>query len=134
MTNSSLKDQVEAAYNAWSAAFNKADRRAIIALYTDDALLHSADSIFSTGGLEKFFDALFAEPRLTNLTLKPGGAHANGDVIIASATWKAQGKDANGQPATIRGTAAHVFEKQSDGSFKMTLHSFPIQFGAQLTV
>ena len=105
-----------------------------MSLYSDNALLHSADDVFSTGGLEKFFDELFAEPRFTSLTLQPLEAHANGDVIIASARWKAQGKDTSGQPATIRGTAAHVFEKQSDGSFKITLHSFPIQFGTHLMV
>ena len=134
MTNNLLEDQVKAAYEAWSAAFNKGDRKAIMSLYSDNALLHSADNVFSTGGLEKFFDGLFAEPRFAGLTLRPLEAHANGDVIIASAAWRAQGKDASGQPATIRGTAAHVFEKQSDGSFKMTLHSFPIQFGTNLMV
>jgi ketosteroid isomerase-like protein len=129
MTNNSLKDQVKAAYEAWSAAFNKGDRKAIMSLYSDNALLHSGDFVFSGGVLEKFFDGLFAEPLFTGLTLQPLEAHANGDVIIASARWTAQGKDASGQPTTIRGTTAHVFEKQSDGSFTITLHCFPIQFG-----
>jgi ketosteroid isomerase-like protein len=134
MTNNSLKDQVNATYQAWSAAFNKGDRGAIMSLYSDNALFHSADNVFSAGSLEKFFDGLFAERRFTSLTLEPLEAHANGDVIIASATWKAQGKDTSTQPATIHGTAAHVLEKQSDGSFKITLHSFPIQFGTLLMV
>src|SRR5262245_22963100 len=118
MTDSSVTDVVKAAYEAWSAAFNKADRKAIMALYAEGGKLFAEDMSLSTGELEKFFDGLFAESKLTNLTLKFVEARVNGDVIIASANWTAQGRDVNGQPLTIRRRGAHIFERQPDGTFK----------------
>jgi ketosteroid isomerase-like protein len=36
----------------------------------------------------------------------------------------AKGKDKDGKPATFSGIATHVFERRSDGSLKLRLHTF----------
>jgi ketosteroid isomerase-like protein len=51
-------------------------------------------------------------------------AREEGDTVIGAANWSATGKDGEGNDQPWGGIATHVFERQDDGSLKLTLHTF----------
>lgn len=51
-------------------------------------------------------------------------AQGDGDLLVGTARWSATGKDAQGADQPWAGVATHVFEKQADGSLKLTVHTF----------
>ena len=120
-----LDDQVRAAYSTWNAAFNKGDSKAVAALYTADTSFLPAthDIIQSPDGVEKFYSGLFASG-VTDHTLDLIRTTQNDKIVIAVAKWSAAGKDASGKATRFSGIATHLFERQSDGSLKVKLHTF----------
>ncbi|MBZ9602025.1 YybH family protein [Phyllobacterium chamaecytisi] len=116
---------VKAAYTAWDAAFNKADAKALAAFYTDDAMFLPAshDVIKGPAGVEKFFSGLFGMG-VTGHKLELIEAQGDGDMMVGAAKWSAKGKDAKGADQPWGGVATHVFEKQADGSLKLSVHTF----------
>ncbi|MDQ1899722.1 DUF4440 domain-containing protein [Paracoccus sp. WLY502] len=118
-------DDVTAAYSAWDAAFNAGDAKAIAAFYGQDAIFLPAthDVIKGPGGVEKFFDGLFGMG-VTGHKLELIEARGEGDMLVGTAKWSASGKDAQGADQPWGGIATHVFEKQADGSLKLTVHTF----------
>ena len=117
--------EVKAAYAAWDAAFKKADAKAVAAFYTKDALFLPANHtvIRAPDGVEKFFAGLFGMG-VTNHKLELIEAKGEGKLLYGSAKWSADGKDSSGKPQPWAGVATHVFEKQSDGTLKIALHTF----------
>ena len=120
-----MEDKVTAAYTAWDAAFNSGDAKAVAAFYVDDATFLPADHQVINGpaGVEKFFAGLFANG-ITAHKLEMINANGDANMLVGAAKWSVQGKDANGAAATFGGVATHVFVKQSDGSYKLKLHTF----------
>jgi len=116
---------VTAAYAAWDAAFNKADAKAIAAMYTKDALLLPPNHEVMKGpeGVEKFFSGIFGMGA-TGHKLELIEAHAGGKLIYAAAKWSANGKDSAGKDQPWSGLATQVFERQSDGHLKLKLQTF----------
>ena len=123
----SADDEVTAAYQAWDAAFATGDPKQVAAFYTEDAIFlpPTHDVLKGPAGVEKFFADLFSNG-VTGHKLEVIEVEGEDDdeVVVAAAKWSAQGKDANGAPATFGGVATHVFEKQADGSLKLKLHTF----------
>lgn len=116
---------VKAAYAAWDAAFSKGDAKAVAAFYTEDAVLlpPTHDVLKGPAGVETFFAGLFAAG-VTGHKLELVDLSGDDGTVVAAAKWSAQGKDANGAPATFGGIATHAFERQADGSLKLRLHTF----------
>jgi ketosteroid isomerase-like protein len=115
-----MKSDVTAAYGAWDAAFNKSDAKAVAAFYAADAKFLPADHTVHTGPaeVEKFFAGLFSNG-VKSHNLEPitiGGTEAQ---PFAAAKWSAKAGDKD-----IGGVATHIFERQSDGSLKLKLHTF----------
>jgi len=121
----SAEDDVKAAYAAWDAAFNKADAKALAALYANDALFLPATHavVKGPGDVEKFFVGLFGMG-VTAHKFEIIEVRGEGNLIYAAAKWTATGKDANGAAQPWSGLGASVFERQADGSLKMKLHTF----------
>jgi uncharacterized protein (TIGR02246 family) len=121
----SADQDVKAAYAAWDEAFNKGDAKAIAAFYSDDAVFLPAthDVIEGPAGVEKFFSGLFGMG-VTGHKLELITTRGEGDVVTGTAKWSATGKDANGADQPWGGVATHVFERQSDGSLKLQVHTF----------
>jgi ketosteroid isomerase-like protein len=119
------KGDVEKAYAAWDAAFNKQDAKALAADYVATAKLLPPTHQVSSGPaeIEKFWAGLFAGG-VTGHKLEVIDAGGDGKVIFASAKWSATGKDKDGKPAALSGMAVHVFERQADGSLKLRLQTF----------
>jgi ketosteroid isomerase-like protein len=122
-----LKSDVEAAYEAWNAAFNEGDAAALGAFYTEDAKLLPPTHEVMTGpaGAEQFFTGLF-EAGVTNDALEIIEVYgdADADVAYSAANWTATGKGQDGSEQQLGGIAVHGFERQSDGSLKLNLHTF----------
>jgi uncharacterized protein (TIGR02246 family) len=118
-------DDVKAAYSAWDAAFNEADAKAIAAFYTEDAIFLPVthEVVMGPGGVEKFFDGIFGMGA-TGHKLELIDAQADGNLLVGTAKWSANGKDDKGADQPWAGLATHVFEKQADGSFKLKVHTF----------
>lgn len=121
----SSEDDVKSAYAAWDAAFGKKDAKAIAAFYADDAIFLPAthEAIKGPVGVEKFFSGIFASG-VTRHRLELIEAHGNGTLLFGAAKWSANGKDASGKDEPWGGLATHIFERQSDGSLKIKLHTF----------
>jgi uncharacterized protein (TIGR02246 family) len=118
----SMEDQIKAAYDAFNTAFNKGDAKAVAGFYTDDAILLGPGpdhAVFKgPAEIEKFFAGLFSAG-VTNHNLDLIKAIGNDNLVIGADKWTAKSKD-----SPIGGNAVHVFEKQSDGSLKLKLHTF----------
>lgn len=120
-----LEDDVKTAYTAWDEAFGKGDAKAVATFYTEDALLlpPSHEVIEGPAGVEKFFSGIFGTGA-TDHKLEMIKADGDGKLIYAAAKWSAKGKDAQGKDQPWGGVSTHVFERQSDGSLKIKLHTF----------
>lgn len=121
----SPEEDVKAAYSAWDAAFAKADAKAVAAFYADDAVFLPAshDVIKGPAAVEKFFTGIFGMG-VTGHKLDLLEAHGDGTLLFGAAKWSANGKDAAGKDQPWGGLATHIFERQSDGSLKIRLHTF----------
>ena len=121
----SAEEDVKAAYSAWDAAFNQGDAGAAAALYSDDALFlpPTHDVIKGPAGVEKFLQAIIGMGS-KNHKFEMIEAREEGNIIYAAAKWSATGKNAEGKEQPFSGVVAHVFERQSDGSLKVKLHTF----------
>ncbi len=117
--------QVKSAYEAWDAAFNQGDAKAVAGFYADDAMLlpPTHDVIEGTGGIEQFFTGVIGSG-VTGHKLEPIRIMEDDDQVVVAARWSAQGKDQAGAATTFQGIATHVFDKQDDGSLKLELHTF----------
>ncbi|TFV36185.1 YybH family protein [Bradyrhizobium niftali] len=120
-----LKSDVAAAYEAFNAAFNKGDAKAVASAYLPSAkILPPTHAVVSgPAEIEKFFAGFFANG-VTNHTLDIIDAGGDDKIVYATANWSAKGKGADGAPQTLGGIATHVFERQADGSLKLRLHTF----------
>jgi uncharacterized protein (TIGR02246 family) len=122
-----LKSDVQAAYDAFNEAFNKGDAAGVAAFYTEDAKLlpPTHDVLTGPAGAEKFFTGLF-EAGVTNHDLEIIEVYgdADADQAYSAANWTATGKGQDGSEQRIGGIAVHGFERQSDGSLKLNLHTF----------
>lgn len=123
----SAEDEVTAAYQAWDAALNSGDAKAVAAFYTEDAVFLPANHAVIEGpaAVEAFFSPMLAGGFTGHkLELIEVMGEDDDEIIVAAAKWSGQGKDAAGAAATWSGVATHVFEKQADGSLKLKLHTF----------
>jgi uncharacterized protein (TIGR02246 family) len=119
------EDRVGSAFEAFNSAFNKGDAKAVAALYAPDAVVLPAshDIISSPADIEKFFAGFFTA-HVTNHALQPFKIIEVGDTMIVASKWSANGQDDKGNKTTLGGLATHVFQKQSDKSYKLKLHTF----------
>ena len=123
--STSIKAEVSKAYEAWDAAFNKADAKALAAAYLPSAkvLPPTHEVLSGAADIEAFFGGLFTSGYTDhNLTMIDGGGDDN--IVYSAATWSATGKGTDGAPQAAGGIATHVFERQADGSLKLRLHTF----------
>lgn len=115
-----VPDQVQEAYAAFNAAFNRGDVKALVAFYTEDALLLPANHAVITGpgNIEKFFNELLGTG-VGGHQLELIQTNSEGGLVVAAASWKATLRE-----RWIGGTVAHEFQRQPDGTLKLKIHIF----------
>ena len=120
-----LKADVERAYAAWDAAFNKGDLKSIVAAYLPIAKVLPPNHEITLGqtAIEKFYAGVLANG-ITAHKVEVIDAGGNEKLIYSAARWSAQGRDKDGQVATFSGFATHVFERQQDNSLKLLLQTW----------
>ena len=120
-------EQARAFADRWLPAWTGNDPARLVAFYTDDAVFlpPTHDVVQGPAGVEKFFAGPFGNGVTGHkLELIEVTGDDDADMVVAAAKWSAQGKDASGAPTTFGGVATHVFERESDGSLKLKLHTF----------
>ena len=101
------------------------DAKALAAFYTDDTVFLPATHDVITGpeGVEKFFAGVLGMG-VKGHKLELIEASGDGDFLFGTAKWSAAGKDSAGADQPWGGVATHIFDKQSDGSLKLRVHTF----------
>jgi ketosteroid isomerase-like protein len=124
-TSFDFRDEITAAYAAWDSAFNKADSKAVAAAYVSNAkvLPPTHQVISGPEEIENFFAELFSGG-FTDHKLTIIDAGGDEKVVYSTAKWTADGRGSDGSRQSVGGLAAHVFERQADGSLKLRLHTF----------
>jgi ketosteroid isomerase-like protein len=119
------RSDVEKAYAAWDAAFNKQDAKAVTANYLPTAKVLPPTHQVASGPMEieKFWAGIFANG-VTGHKLEIIDAGGDDKVFFGMAKWSATGKDKDGKTTPLSGVATHVFERQADGSLKLRVHTF----------
>ena len=114
-----------AAYAAWDEAFNSHDPVVLSSSYADDALFLAPDHVVRKGpdNVKEFFGGLFKNG-VTGHKLTLIEAGGDGNLVYATAKWKAQAKGSDGAMSEIGGIGTHIFERQQDGALKLKLHTF----------
>lgn len=116
---------VEKAYAAWDAAFNRHDTKALADAYLPEAKLLPPTHEVAAGPaeIEKFFDGLHANG-VGEHELRVIDAGGDDRVVYGVASWSAKATDKTGKTMSVGGIATHVFERQGDGSLRLRLHTF----------
>jgi ketosteroid isomerase-like protein len=119
------KTQVEGAYAAWDAAFNKGDAKSVAAAYLPKAKLLPPTHEIASGqpAIEKFYSGALASG-VTDHKLEVIDAGGDDKIVYSTARWSAKGKDKGGKPAMFSGLATYVFERQADNSLKLLLQTW----------
>lgn len=119
--------EVQKLGDAFVAAWNKADAKALAALHAENAIRSTpqGEIIVGRAAIEKAFaDALAGELKGTRLVVKPGDERTvTNDVIVSAGTWEVTG----GTPppgAATRGTYVNTVLRQ--GGRWMIASSAPI--------
>src|SRR5687767_4809200 len=120
-----VEREVQEAYQAWDAAFNKGSAERLASFYAEDAIFLPAthDVIKGPRGVSECVQGLFGMG-VTGHKLEIIESHAAGNLFYAAARWSANGKDADGKDQPWGGIATHIFERQPDASLKLKLHTF----------
>jgi len=119
------KTDVQGAYAAWDAAFNKGDLKSIAGAYLPKAKLLPPNHEIALGqeAIEKFYAGALANG-ITGHKLELIDAGGNENIVYSTARWSAKGKDKDGQVTTFSGFATYVFERQPDNSLKLLLQTW----------
>jgi ketosteroid isomerase-like protein len=125
MFTADSKADVEGAYAAWDAAFNRGDTKSIAAAYLPNAKLLPPEHeiAFGQAAIEKFYAGALANG-ITDHKLQVLDAGGDGKIIYSTARWSANGKDKDGKPTTFSGFATYIFERQQDNSLKLLLQTW----------
>ena len=108
MFSADPKTDVQGAFAAWDAAFNKGDLKGIAAAYLPNAKLLPPNHEIALGreAIERFYAGVLANS-ITAHQLELIDAAGNEKIVYSSARWNAKGKDKDGQVTTFSGFATH---------------------------
>lgn len=111
----------EALLESFFAAFNRADRAALIELYEPDgALVAQPDAIAQgTSALREALDGFLSmRPKMVREGSKIVVA---GDIALALTAWTLQGTGPDGGAIHMNGTSTDVFRRGSDGQWRVVI-------------
>jgi ketosteroid isomerase-like protein len=114
---------VEQAYRAFNQAFGSG--RAIAALYAERGYLlpPTHDIIRGRTDIRTFWQGLF-DAGVRGHALELITFRSDARTIVTAARWSAEGRDAQGRPVDLGGTATIVYARRQDGRLEIWLHTW----------
>jgi ketosteroid isomerase-like protein len=119
------KDQIEAANEAYGKAVANQDVAAVVALYSQDAILLPPDSPVAQGSdairavLQGYMDA-----GAQSLALETTALDDQGDLVVDVGRYTLGMQPPGADPITDVGKYLQVYKRQSDGSFRIAYDCF----------
>jgi ketosteroid isomerase-like protein len=119
------KDQIEAANEAYGKAVANQDVAAVVALYTQDAILLPPDAPVAQGSdairavLQGYVDA-----GAQSLALETTALDDQGDMVVDIGRYTLGLQPPGADPITDVGKYLQVYKRQSDGSFRIAYDCF----------
>jgi uncharacterized protein (TIGR02246 family) len=117
-----IKTAVENRYQESITAANKKDTAAMTNLYDDNAVLmpQSEEAVLGKAAIAEYYKKLFANPDFVPFTLKTDWKSFQlvGDIAIATSVFHGDATR-NGKQIHFHGKDLLVWQKQSDGSWKI---------------
>jgi uncharacterized protein (TIGR02246 family) len=121
------EDAVRAADQQWLRVFAAKDLEKSVAFCTDDGSVLAPNAPIATGrdAIGKLFSGFFALPGF-NISWQPAKAQVakSGELGYTSGTYQMAFNDPAGKPVSDKGKYVTVWQKQSDGRWKVVLDVF----------
>ncbi len=116
---------IEQFNSLWSSSFKQAETLRLASLYAQDAVMFppSSEILEGRNAIENYFASLkrvgFEEYSISliDVDLKENTAYE-------TATWEATRIDEAGNAITMEGNITNIFERQTDGSWKIKMQSW----------
>jgi ketosteroid isomerase-like protein len=119
------KDEIEAANEAYGKAVANQDIAAVVALYSQDAILLPPDAPVAQGSdairavLQGYMDA-----GAQSLALETTALDDQGDLVVDVGRYTLGMQPPGADPITDVGKYLQVYKRQSDGSFRIAYDCF----------
>lgn len=115
-----VRQAIEAGDATWMEAFNRGDAVAVAALYTDNATLMPPNSAMIQGrqGIQDFWQAGI-EGGLKDATLTTVEVQASGNTAYEIGKFSLTAQPKGQDPVMVSGKYVVVWQRQSDGSWKL---------------
>jgi ketosteroid isomerase-like protein len=116
---------VERLNSRWVSSFEKGNTKALMDLYTENAMVFPPSSEILEGqiAIAAYLNSL-KEIGVTEYSISNVDTEIKGDTAYETALWEATRIDANGATFNFEGNITNVLERQNDGSWKIKLQSW----------
>jgi ketosteroid isomerase-like protein len=117
------KSQIEGINTEWNKALNSGKVKALVLLYTENAILSPGNgkSLVNRAEIEKLFNG-FVEGGVHDHTLEIIECGGSEKMMYQMTRWSAQGAETNGETPTFGGITTSIHEKSTDGSWLTRAH------------
>jgi uncharacterized protein (TIGR02246 family) len=122
-----LADRPEDVPVVFAERFNTGDAEAVAELYEDGAVFVPEPGSPLTGNEAHAANARFLSLGLP-ITVRPRHVYTAGDIALLIVDWVIEGKDRDGRPVHIEGTATDVARRGQDGRWRWVIDN---PFGVQ---
>ncbi len=115
----------DAINSEWTSNFDKGNTEALMALYTDNAVMFppSSEILEGQAAILNYFEDL-QKVGVTTYSISNVDMNIKGDTAYETAIWEATRIGANGTVFNFEGNITNVLEKQKDGRWKIKLQSW----------
>ncbi len=116
---------VESFNNVWASGFEEGNTEGLMGLYTESAVVFPPSSEILEGrtAIQAYLEAL-REVGVKEYSISNVGTDVKENIVYESAIWEATRVDSEGNVIKLEGNISNVFEKQSDGSWKIKFQSW----------
>lgn len=116
---------VERLNSRWVSSFEKGNTEALMALYTENAVVFPPSSEILEGpeAIVAYLEGL-KEIGVTEYSISNVDTEIKGNTVYETALWEATRVDASGTIFNFEGNITNVLERQNDGSWKIKLQSW----------
>jgi uncharacterized protein (TIGR02246 family) len=109
----------------WDQSFNKSDAKAIVALYSETAVVSPGNGQVLKGqeAIENLFQS-FLDNDVHSHSIDVVEVYRDGDTLYQVSNWQASGKEQDGVIPTFGGVVTLVSKLNEQGEWKLQVHSW----------